>query len=206
MMPAVPEELWTASRKLWGNLLPFLLAFPFLVVGMRELLPSFAFSARAVAFLFLFTAVAYLSTGIIGAWRNHALARQLRYRLHAQGVEVPDQAYFVGFARPAYRSALDPHEDIGFVWWDKDGVEFIGERNRIQLGAKQVTAVRLRPNIHSVLGFGGWLVFEGSVNGHPVRLQVEPRSAESLWGNAAARHTLFKEALAWHQDIASHVA
>jgi len=200
MMPAVPERIWTKSRKLWGNLIPLLLSLPFLALGLRDLIPELAITNSTIVYLFLFVAIGYLATGIVGSWSNHTLARQLRFRFQAQGIAVADDAWFVGFARPNYRSSLDPHEDIGFLTLSHDGAEFRGEELHVQVAMTDLSRVVLRSNIHSWLGFGGWVSFEGAVNGQPVRLLVEPRRSETLWGNAAARRDLFRSAKRWFQS------
>lgn len=199
-MPAVPERIWSNSRKLWGNLIPLLLSLPFLLLGLRDLIPDLAIKTSTIVYLFLFVAIGYLATGIVGAWGNRSLSRQLRFRFKAQGIEVGEAAWFVGFARPAYRSMLDPHEDIGFLEFSQAGVEFRGEAVRVSVSQSDMKRVTLRPNIHTWLGFGGWVAFEGTVNGQPVRLLVEPRQSETLWGNAAARKELYRAAKRWFQS------
>lgn len=199
-MPAVPERIWSNSRKLWGNLIPLLFSLPFLLLGLRDLIPDLAVKTSTIVYLFLFVSVGYLATGIVGAWGNRSLARQLRFRFQAQGITFSDDAWFVGFARPAYRSLLDPHEDLGFLELSPSGVQFRGEEIHVQLALGDVKRVTLRPNIHSWLGFGGWVAFEGTVNGQLVRLLVEPRHADTLWGNAAARKDLYRTAKRWFQS------
>ena len=130
---------------------------------------------------------------------NAAIKRAMRRRLEASlGLkEIPEDPMFVGFARPSYRSLVDPHEDVGFILLFRDHAEFFGEKDRVMLPKGCLARVRLRVNPHSWALLGGWVSLEGVLEGKPVRMLLEPREAGSLRGNRKLRRALMKQIEDW---------
>jgi hypothetical protein len=198
-------RIWTPARRLMGNLIPFLLSLPFGAHGAWKLIQRGAPWGEGLVWLGTAVAVLWLGVNWFGLHRNEAMKRAMRRRLEASLTEkeIPSDPVFVGFARPSYRSAVDPHEDIGFLLLHPDRVEFFGDKDRITLPKSCMTEVRLRPNPHSWALLGGWVSLEGVVEGQPVRMLFEPREKPTLWGNRALRKQLATRLAAWMADAPS---
>lgn len=188
-MPVERKPVWNLARQIPGNLIPALLAAPFLVVSVDEL----ARHGPTAKGLFLglgFLAVGWLAVNFIGLIGNASLRRAVEMRFKDTYGFDRARKWFVGFSRPGHRGLLDPHEDVGFLVFRDGLLEYFGERYRYEIPFADVRAVKKRPNVHSVLGLGGWVSVEAEAGGKPVRLLVEPRERPTHWGNARLRNVL----------------
>jgi len=131
------------------------------------------------------TVLAWLAVNWLGLWGNAAIRKDLDAKLSRMGKPIEGEAYFVGFASPGYSGALDPHEDVGYLLLFPDRLEFRSETRTVILPRDHVQRVGFRPNAHSLVGMGRWISVEGATEGRRVRLQVEPRERNTLWGNLA---------------------
>lgn len=183
-------RLWTTGKKIVGNLLPVALALPFAGLGVWRAVQDQAVTGMSLLWAAMAVATLWLGVNFLGLYRNEFMKRTLLLRLKASVYDCPADPFFVGFARPAYRSVLDPHEDIGYVLLYPDRIEFFGEMDRISLAKSTLSGVRLRPNPHSWALLGGWVSVEGTLEGAPVRMLLEPRERRTLWGNRALRKAL----------------
>jgi len=179
-------------RRRWqGNLVPLAVALPFLVAGLAMVRPDDLARPVPLVLLALFPTVGWIALNALASRGDAAmravLERRLSRRFPAPVVAGP---WFVGFARPSYVSALDPHEDLGFLFVTADAVVFVGETQRVELPRGSILRVGRRANPHTWLGLGGWVTLEGEVEGKPVRMMVEPRERRTLRGNVAAAHAL----------------
>lgn len=190
-------RVWTTGRKVLGNLLPLLIAAPFLGWGVWKMGQARAATGEGLAWCAGGVAAMWLGVNFLGLFRNGSMRRALLLRLKASVYDLPDDPIFVGFARPAFKSMLDPHEDIGFVLLYPDRIEFFGDKDRITLAKSCLNSVRLRPNPHSWAFLGGWVSVEGIMAGEPVRMLLEPRERSTLWGNRRLRRTLKERIEAW---------
>jgi hypothetical protein len=166
-----------------GNLLPALICVPFLIVGLVKFKQSDPTASPAIWFLLGFPVVGWLSLNLLGFYQNSFMKRELARRLGLFGVKDLPEHYFVGIARPRFRSALDPHEDVGYLVLHPDRVEFLGESVQVGLDKKNVKRIRFRSNPHTFVLLGRWVSVEGEVGGTPVRLLIEPREKGTLLGN-----------------------
>jgi hypothetical protein len=187
----VPGKVWTRQRQWMGNVVPTLLFLPGFVAGLALILLTGDLLGPGLWVLVGSFAVGWLAVNAFGLYGNQAMRTELAARvgLSDSGGE------FVGFARPAYRSGLDPHEDVGFLTLASEGVRFVGDSFCVDLPWTAVEQIRLRPNIHSLLGLGGWISIEGHLDGAPVRMLVEPRNHNTLWANSRERRALAQRIL-----------
>lgn len=190
-------QVWTTGRKVAGNLLPFLIASPLLGWGAWKMVQAREVSNEGLAWCAAGIVALWLGVNFFGLFRNGSLKRALMLRLKASVYDAPEDPFFVGFARPAFKSALDPHEDIGFVLLYPDRIEFFGDRNTISLPKSCLTGVRMRPNPHSWALLGGWVSVEGVLEKETVRMLFEPRERSTLWGNRGLRRELMKKVKGW---------
>lgn len=179
-----------------GNVLPLVLSSPPLVRAVQ----SYAAEGPSTATL-LWTAAFPVSawvlaclTGLVG---NGSMKREMGRRMHIERPFDQTEKYFVGFARPAYRSALDPHEDVGFLVLHEDRIEFWGAEKRIALTKDEVAGVRFRPNTHTLVGLGRWISIEAVVDEKPVRMLIEPREKRTLLGNLIFSKRLLEKIRVW---------
>lgn len=191
--------IWTPSRKLLGNLVPLTVTLPIVAIALWRIFKGGAIVGEMVVWIALFTAALWLGVNFLGLFQNEALKKAMRRRLDSSfhKNEIPGDPLFVGFARPSYRSALDPHEDIGFLLLHSDRIEFFGDKDRVELPKKSLVRATLRPNPHSWALLGGWVSVEGIVEGTPVRMLFEPRERNSLLANRKLRKPLKSRIQSW---------
>jgi hypothetical protein len=184
------KETWTAYRKLMANLVPACFFVPLFAAGL--LLFQRGHVSLALA-LFAATPVAgWLAVNSFGLFENRKMKAELRRLL--DGVAG---AVFVGFAPPGRVSALDPHQDLGWLLIHPDRIEFRGERATHVMMRGEIGSVRFRPNVHSLVGLGRWISIEGTRNGKPVRMLIEPRERSTLLANRKLGAQLLDRLLSW---------
>jgi hypothetical protein len=132
----------------------------------------------------------WLATNWFGALPNRRMRAQLERILKVKEEVLGDAPWFVGFATPKYSSALDPHEDVGFLVMEPDRLRFVSETRVVELPRRDVKGVRYRGNVHTLIGLGRWVSVEGEVSGRPVRLLLEPRERPTMLGNLRASRRL----------------
>jgi hypothetical protein len=133
--------------------------------------------------LFVGQVVGWLALNYFGLHDNEKMHRDMKRIVEHRAPPPPGPVIFVGFASPRYHDILDAHQDIGFLSFGKDELEFIGDSQRVSLLRSQIIRVHFRPNIHSLLGLGRWIAIEGTISGRPVRMLVEPRERNTMLGN-----------------------
>jgi len=180
-----------------GNLLPGLLAAPFGFWGLYSMWRTGEILGRGLLWLTLVPIVGWISVNFLGLYQNRAMRKEMDLRLRTERPNPPYRRYFVGMATPAFRGLLDPHEDVGYLLLHNDKVEFFGERIRVEIARSEVKEIRVRPNVHSMIGLGRWVSIEASVDGKDARLMVELRQRPTLFGNLLMSRTLVKKLHKW---------
>lgn len=198
-MPPPAARVWTTTKKVLGNVLPIFLASPILVLAALEFGRSGP-STKLIGWIGLFLAVAWVFLVFLGLIGNGGMRREMGRRLHIERAFDKTERYFVGFARPAYKSTLDPHEDVGFLLLHPDEIEFYGSELKLVLARSSVTGVCFRPNTHTLVGLGRWVSIEGIVEDRPVRLLIEPRVKATLIGNLMFSRTLLRRIEKWKEE------
>ena len=140
---------------------------------------------EGLVFILACTLLAWLSVNWLGLWGNSAVQKALDARLKQTGRSVEGEKFFVGFASPGYAGALDPHEDVGYLVIYPDRLEFRSETRTVLLGREHVKSIGFRPNAHTLVGMGRWVSIEGVSESKRIRMQIEPREKNTLWGNLA---------------------
>ncbi|MGV3616224.1 MAG: hypothetical protein ACO1SV_12895 [Fimbriimonas sp.] len=139
----------------------------------------------------------WLATNWFGAMPNRAMRGQLERILKVKGEDLGSATWFVGFATPRFSSALDPHEDVGFLLLEPTRIRFLSEMRSVEIARANVKRVGYRMNIHSWVLLGRWVAIDGNVSGSPVRLLIEPRVRSTLLGNLLASAKLRAAIEAW---------
>ena len=191
--------IWTPSRKLLGNLIPLLVPLPIIAIALWRVFEGGATFGEMIVWMVLAVAALWFGVNLLGLFQNEAIKKAMWRRVSASlhENEIPKEPLFVGFSRPAYRSAIDPHEDVGFLLLHADRIEFFGDKDRVELPKKSLVRVTLRPNPHSWALLGGWVSVEGLVEGLPVRMLFEPREKKTLLANRRLRKPLMEKIQRW---------
>lgn len=187
---------WTVGRRVWGNVLPLLFAmgplFWAVQVALREGPSPTMWLALGVFFV-----TGWVATAVFGLVGNADMRNEVGAKLHEMRPFDPTERVFVGVARPGFRGALDPHEDVGFLVLHPTKLEFVGTQLTFELQKASVQRVRLRMNAHTWIGMGGWVSVEGEEGGRPVRLVMEPREHWFQPANGKRLFTLRDRLRAW---------
>jgi hypothetical protein len=192
-------KVWTTWRKVAGNLLPLVLASPVLYFAVQEFSRSGA-SVKLLLWIAAFIAAAWVLLALLGFFGNGAMRKEMGRRLHIERAFDKTPRFFVGFARPTYKSALDAHEDVGFLLLHPDRIEFWGSEVKVSIDRRDVTGARFRPNTHTIVGLGRWVSIEAVVGEKPVRLLVEPRVKSTLIGNLIFSRKLLRAIQDWKAE------
>ncbi len=193
----VAQKVWTVQRKIMGNLLPALLSLPFGVVGFILMLKDGQMIGRGLYWFALWPVAGIVCVNFLGLYQNRQMRKVLEKRLSAPLGEPKLAVWFAGFARPAFKDVLDPHEDVGFFVVREDRVEFLGENIRVEVKKAEIQGIGFRPNVHTLLCLGGWLSIDGVVDGTRVRLLIEPRERKTLLGNLLLNGKIRRKLVAW---------
>lgn len=180
-----------------GNAIPLVGSVPLGVWAVLGMYRNGRIFGSELLWLGCMPAAAWLLMNFFGLFQNEAMRRDLARRMRLGPTGDPASRYFVGFARPAYRGLLDPHEDLGFLILHADRVEFKGELHDFSLKRSEMTQIRFRANPHSWVGLGRWISIEGVIEERPVRLLVEPRERPTLIGNLRLSSAIRSALVEW---------
>lgn len=194
------KPVWTLRRKVMGNVAPLIFATPFAVIGLFLMWQRGEILGRGLIWFAATPIVGWLALNFLGLYQNRAMHKEMEMRLRADRPRPPYRRYFVGIATPTFRGMLDPHEDVGFLMLHPDKVEFYGEKLRVEIPKTAVTGIRVRPNVHTMVGLGRWVSIEAEMNGAPARLLIEIRQRPTLLGNLRMSRTLVKKLRRWRAE------
>ena len=182
-----------------GNLLPLVLASPVLYFGVKEFSRNGA-TVMLMVWIGAFIAASWLLLALLGFVGSGSMRNEMGRRLHIERAFDKTPRFFVGFARPTFKSALDPHEDVGFLLLHSDRIEFWGDVVKVSIDKGDVTGARFRANTHTIVGLGRWVSIEAVVGEKPVRLLVEPRERATLIGNLFFSKRLLNAVREWKAE------
>lgn len=184
-----------------GNLLPTLLCAPLLFGGLMLYNPARGLTGPSLWLLLAFPVVGWVAVNYLGLFGNAAMRGVLGRRLDRFEPGAKDLV-FVGYARPEFGSALDPHEDLGFLIFEEGRLRFEGELHQLSLDRDEISEFTLRSNIHSLLFLGGWVSVEYVEHLRPTRWLLEPREKPTLLANRRYRRVLLQKLRDWHRASA----
>jgi len=180
-----------------GNLVPALFWLPLALIGIYHIASKEQFLGPGLWYLVASTVVGWLSVNQFGFWQNSAMRKQLENILKTQGEDLSGDVVFAGFASPKYSSMVDAHEDVGFLRISDDRVVFASESRRLELMKSDVTEIRFRPNVHTLIGLGRWISIEAKSGDKPIRLMIEPRERPTMLASRLRSVALFKKLQDW---------
>ena len=195
-MPVMKRRAWTPYRKLMGNIVPGLFAFPCLAVGLWMFRPESPFQLAPLIWVAAFPIVGWVALAYFGLFGNAQMRSEVGRSMDRQRGPQREERLFVGYARPEFRSILDAHEDVGFLIFGPEDLEYFGEAARWSLKKQQILAVGLKPNIHSLVGLGGWI----EIKTVDRIFLIEPRERNSLIGNRGLRRATAERIDVWRRD------
>ena len=198
-MRLVTATVWTARRRVLGNLIPAFFWLPPAVVGIFLIAVKGQLFGPGLWLLVLSTVLGWLAVNQFGFFENGWMRWQLERILKSDGKELTGELVFVGFATPTYSSMLDAHEDVGFLRILPDRLVFASESRNVEVMKSSVTEVRFRMNVHTLVGLGRWVSVEGKVNDKPIRMLLEPRERPTLLGNLLYSKKLRQKLIDWRK-------
>lgn len=200
--PNLATPVWTASRKVMGNLVPALLAFPFLGAGLAIMYRQGQVFGWGLWLAIAFPLILWLAVNRFGLYQNRKMRREMQQRLRAERPKLTSRRFFVGAATPRHAGLLDPHEDVGYLILHDDKIEFFGEKIHASMQRAELESVVFAPNVHSIAGLGRWIRLKGHADGKPIRLDVELREKDTLLGNRRLGSELKKRIELWQKEKA----
>lgn len=188
------RTIWSARRKLLGNLIPALFWLPPNVAGVFLIVRSGDPFGPGVWLLLAGLVTGWIALNLFGFFENELMRRELTEFLAPTGLKL-DGAEFVGFSTPAHGGVIDAHEDVGMLILDADTLIFVSQTRTVKILRSQVDAVRFRHNVHSLVGLGRWISIEGHLPTGPMRMLIESRAKPTLL-RSRKHGTLLKSRLA----------
>lgn len=183
-----------------GNLIPALVWLPPAGFGLAIAAAKGDVTPTSIWLLVSASVLGWLTLNQVGLFENARMKAQLGRILQAKGTELPPEHWFVGFASPTYSSALDAHEDVGFLGLTPDRAVFVSETRELEILRADVTEVRFRGNVHSLLFLGRWVSIEGKVGPRSIRMTIEPREHRTLLRNRRASAELLVRLEEWRKS------
>lgn len=141
----------------------------------------------------------WLGINFLSLFQNAKLRALLSAKLRALYPHRANTAIFVGFSRPASRSWIHLHEDIGWLILEPDSLEFLGETLRFSLARTDIVRIRFGANLNTLLGLGRWIVIDGNHDGRLQRMKIEPRQKGSMVGNLLFGKQLVRRLREWQR-------
>lgn len=179
-----------------GNIVPALFWLVPTTLGLISIVRQHEFTGIGVGLLILGVIVGWLGVNQFGLYQNARMRRRLLIVL-SKGQDLPTEKFFVGYSSPRYSGIVDAHEDVGFLCLAKEALVFVSETRMVDIKRADISLIRFRSNVHSVLVLGRWISVEGFKSGVPVRLLVEPRERNTMLGNLMYGGKLRRRLEAW---------
>jgi len=198
-MRLVAATVWTSQRRFLGNFIPALFWLPLALAGLYQLFAKGLTIGLGLWLLVASTILGWIALNFFGLFQNGRMRRQLERILQSEKRDLSGEHFFVGFATPKYSSMVDAHEDVGFLRLLKDKLEFVSEVRTIEMSRAEITDIRFRMNVHSIVGLGRWVSVEAKLGDKPIRLLIEPRERATLLGNRIYSSTLRARLREWRK-------
>lgn len=190
-------KVWTSRRKWLGNIVPILFWIAPTAGGVVWIARTNRMIGPGLWLLIAGQVVGWLALNFFGLFENGRIRRDSMRNLSLRRPPPPGPVIFVGCASQKHQSLLDAHEDVGFLSFGPNELEFIGDERRMRILREQITKVSFRPNVHTLVGLGRWICIEAMINGMPVRMMLEPRERNTLLGNLLLSGWLRKVIAEW---------
>lgn len=150
------------------------------------------FEGPGLWLILTFPVIGWLSVNVLGLASNGVMRDEMGRRYGREFGTPSADLWFVGMARPSFRSVLDPHEEVALIWRDGDHLVVMGDLTRHEIPQSAITDVRLKRNIHSLFFLGGWVSLTWEESSGTQTLLMEPRQKHTLLANNRLRKALMK--------------
>jgi len=180
-----------------GNLLPLLIWAPLVIGGLVIILRARQIVSLGVEMVAAGQVLGLVALNYLGLFENRSMKKAMMREFGILEPKSRGYSMFVGYASPSFSGFLDPHEDVGVLYLGGENVEFIGETRTLKASRKDVSSILLRPNVHSIVGLGGWVSIQGVAEGKAFEWRFEPRERDTLLGNRRLRKALRNHLLNW---------
>ncbi|MBS1718634.1 MAG: hypothetical protein JSS72_12980 [Armatimonadetes bacterium] len=196
-MSTVRKRIWTARRKLMGNLIPSLIWAPLTIYGLYLIRKTGVIFGPGFWFILAAQVLGLVAVNFFGLYDNQRMKQHMMREAEVLYPHLRGWMMFVGYAPDGYGNLLDPHKDVGILILTPDSIEFVGDSHLISLRRSQVLRVTYRANIHSLVGLGRWVTIEGRKDGKLFVLHFEPREAKTLLGDRRLSSNLKQKLENW---------
>ncbi len=195
---SVPRSrVWTRYRKWMGNILPAAVWLPLVGVGLYIIFHSNRILGPGLVLVALAQPLAFLVVNYMGLFQNREIRFALWREVQILRPHFRGYALYCGFSSLEKTDLLDPHEDVGFVLLTTESLEFVGDGQLIRILPENVTGIRYRPNVHTLLGLGRWVCVEGKIEERKFHLCFEPREKKTLLANRKEGKVLHRKLKNW---------
>lgn len=93
-------------------------------------------------------AVCWIGINFLGFFENSKIEAELRAKLYVEDGEL------IGFVFDRPADALDAHAEVGLLHISTGGIRIATEERLLNL---RISSIQREPNIHSLVGLGGWI-------------------------------------------------
>lgn len=119
-------------------------------------------------------AVCWIGINFLGFFENSKIEAELRAKLGSEDGEL------IGFVFDRPADALDAHAEVGLLQLSGGNIRIATEERSLNL---RISSIRREPNIHSLVGLGGWIRAETDQGS----IKIESRKHPTMF--ASARET-----------------
>ena len=149
-------------------------------------------SVGLVAALIGATLAGWLGISQWGFYENARIDQELRAHTESDGE-------LIGFVYRIPSPALDAHAEIGHLILADDAIEIKTETQTLKIQKSEVMAISREPNIHSLLGLGGWIVLTLKTS---EALKLESRKYNTMLRSRIHSKKLCEELRTWKNERA----
>ena len=120
-------KVWTSRRKWLGNLIPAIFWLVPTAVGVVLVQRTNVVFGPGLWLVLSGLVLGWLGLNYFGLFENGRIRRDSMRNLTHRRPPAPGPVVFVGCASHKHRSMLDAHEDVGFLAFGPEELEFIGD-------------------------------------------------------------------------------
>ena len=194
---------WNSRRRWMGNLVPAIVWLPLTVAGVLIVRATHEPLGSGFIMLLAGQLLTWIVLNYTGLWDNKPMRRALFKEFQILRPNHNGWRLFVGYASGPYSSWLDPHEDVGYCCLTGDTFEFYGDAKVRVVRREDVKSIHWKPNVHTLMGLGRWIVIDVVEGGRPISLKFEPRDRDTLIGNLLLGRKFKQRLENWRQKKTS---
>jgi hypothetical protein len=171
--------IWTTRRKILGNAIPLAFGILTLIIFHRYLMIASVLSIIAT----------HIGINQFGFFDNSKIQEEMQ----SPGGEL------IGFVAEVPPSIFDAHAEIGILNMNSKKLLIKTENREVVILKKNILGISRKPNIHWLIGLGGWVAI--TLRDNKV-IKLESRQYRTMWQSKKRTDELFTELKNWMQKDA----